>query len=133
MPVAANTRKLVPYSVRRKHNLKRSASKLEKAVYAMLKAEKIPFTKEKQIGRCHVDVFVEPRAVVEIQGCYWHKHSCHQPKAGWTHEELAVQARDTDRFAYLKAQGYQVVVIWECEIERDPEWIRSLFRSLKPV
>ena len=73
--MATKTRKLVPYSVRRKHNRKRPASKLEKAVYAMLKAEKIPFTKEKQIGRCHVDVFIEPWAVVEIQGCYWHKHS----------------------------------------------------------
>ena len=133
MPVATKTRKLVSYSVRRKHNQKRLASKLEKAVYAMLKAEKILFTKEKQIGRCHVDVFIEPCAVVEIQGCYWHKHSCHRPKAGWTHEDLAVQARDSDRFAYLKAQGYQVVVIWECEIERDPEWIRFLLRSLKPV
>jgi len=106
---------------------------LEKAVYAMLKAERIPFTKEKQIGRCHVDVFIEPCAVVEIQGCYWHKHSCHPPKAGWTAEDLGVQARDTDRFAYLKAQGYKVVVIWECEIERDQEWIRSLLRSLKQV
>jgi G:T-mismatch repair DNA endonuclease (very short patch repair protein) len=47
--------------------------------------------------------------------------------------DLAVQARDTDRFVYLKAQGYQVVVIWECEIEKDPEWIRSLLRSLKQV
>jgi G:T-mismatch repair DNA endonuclease (very short patch repair protein) len=46
---------------------------------------------------------------------------------------MAVQARDSDRFAYLKAQGYQVVVIWECEIERDQEWIRSLLRSLKQV
>ena len=132
MPVATKTRKLIPYSVRRKHNQKRPASKLEKAVYAMLKAEKIPFTKEKQIGRCHVDIFIEPRAVVEIQGCYWHKHTCHWPKAGWTSEDLAVQTRDTDRFAYLKAQGYKVVVIWECEIERDPEWGWSLLRSLKP-
>ena len=38
---------------------------------------------------------------MEIQGCYWHKHSCHRPKAGWTAEDLAVQARDSDRFAYL--------------------------------
>ena len=79
--MATKTLKLVPYSVRRKHNRKRAASKLEKAVYALLKAEKILFTKEKQIGRCHVDVFIEPRAVVEIQGCYWHKHTCHRPKA----------------------------------------------------
>jgi G:T-mismatch repair DNA endonuclease (very short patch repair protein) len=55
-----------------------------------------------------------------------------QAKAGWTVEDLAVQSRDSDRFAYLKAQGYKVVVIWECEIERDPEWVRSLLRSLKP-
>jgi hypothetical protein len=54
------------------------------------------------------------------------------PRQAGQHEDLAVQARDSDRFAYLKAQGYKVVVIWECEIERDPEWVWSLLRSLKP-
>ena len=27
------------------------------------------------------------------------------------------------RFAYLKSQGYKVVVIWECELAKDPEWV----------
>ena len=106
-------KKLVPYSVRRGHNAKLPVSGLEKAVYALLKAEGIPFTKEKLIGRCHADVLIEPRTIVELAGCWWHRHACLEPKRGWLLEDEAVQARDLARFAFFKAQGYKVVVVWD--------------------
>jgi G:T-mismatch repair DNA endonuclease (very short patch repair protein) len=116
---------------RRKHGARRPASGFEKAVYAILKAEKIPFQKEKAVGRCHVDVYIEPNIIVELQGCFWHKHMCQRPKAGWTDADREVQRKDDARFAYFKSQGYEVVSIWECELERDPEWIRTLLKKLK--
>jgi G:T-mismatch repair DNA endonuclease (very short patch repair protein) len=78
-----------------------------------------------------VDVFIEPGTVVELQGCFWLKCKCIMPKAGWSAAELAVQARDQARFAFLKSQGYKVVVIWECELANDPERVRKLLRGLK--
>lgn len=66
------TGKLVPYSARRRHNASRPASSLEQAVYQMLKDERIPFIAEKKISKCHVDVFIEPNIVVELNGCHWH-------------------------------------------------------------
>lgn len=53
------------------------------------------------------------------------------PKRGWLLEEEAAQDRDAARFAYLTAQGYTVVVIWECELEKDPEWVRTLLRRCR--
>lgn len=60
----------MPYSVRRRHNAPRPASGFEKAGYALLKKEKIPFELEKVIGHFHVDTFIKPGTIVELQGCY---------------------------------------------------------------
>jgi DNA mismatch endonuclease (patch repair protein) len=124
--------KLVPFTARRKHNAKRPASGLDKTVYALLKVLKIPFVKEKKIGRCHVDVFVEPQTIVELAGCYWHKHICLQPAHGWSPEDEAVLARDVARFAFFKSMGYKVVVIWECELRGGPDKVRARLKKLKP-
>ena len=95
-----------------------------------LKELGVSFIKEKAIGHCHVDVFIEPRTIVDIQGCYWHKHLCQRPKGGWSAADRAVQKRDEDRFAYFISQGYKVVTVYECELEKDPEWVRSLLKGL---
>lgn len=123
--------KLIPFSARRKHNARRKASGLEKSIYSMLREDGIPFSREKLIGRCHVDVFIAPRTIVEAQGCFWHKHDCQEPKGGWPPMDLLIQAQDKARFAFFKAEGYKLVVIWECELEEDPERIRALLRRLQ--
>src|ERR1035437_7518583 len=98
--------KLVPSSARRRHSRRRVATAPEKQIHAMLKEEGIAFTREKQISHCHVDVFIEPHTVIEVQGCFWHKHDCQEPEAGWSAVDAAVQTRDEARFAFLRAQGY---------------------------
>lgn len=68
------------------------------------------------------------RAVVFINGCFWHRHwDCSNfrlPKtrtAFWDAKLLANRQRDlvvTDR---LHRTGWRVVVVWECAIRLDPE------------
>lgn len=97
----------------------------------MLKALKIPFTREKEISRCHVDIFVEPNVVIEVLGCYWHKHGCLEPTGGWSKADLGVQEKDAARFAFLRGRDYQVITIWECEIEEHPERVLARLGKLR--
>lgn len=67
-------------------------------------------------------VFPGRRTVVFIHGCFWHCHDgCSNfriPKTRtewWTEKLARNKARDVDVRAKLKAAGWRVIVIWECE------------------
>ena len=64
------------------------------------------------------------RAVVFVHGCFWHGHDCKRgnraPKANaeyWRKKLAANVARDQARQADLKARGWRVLVVWECELK----------------
>lgn len=67
-------------------------------------------------------VFPGRRTVVFVHGCFWHCHEgCSnfripKTRTEWWAAKLARnKARDADVRAQLKAMGWDVVVIWECE------------------
>lgn len=85
-------------------------------------------------------VFPVRRAVIFIHGCFWHYHSslncrdAHLPKSNtdYWHLKLARnQARDAEIEVTLKAQGWRVLVIWECQIEDLHALERRLFAFLE--
>lgn len=64
---------------------------------------------------------------VFVHGCFWHRHGCKKagrelPKSHrkyWgTKFKLNVE-RDDRKVKSLEALGWQVLTVWECEIERD--------------
>jgi DNA mismatch endonuclease (patch repair protein) len=74
------------------------------------------------------------RFAVFVHGCYWHRHrACTRtttPKtnrAFWEQKFAQNQARDASAVANLKAQGFRVVVIWECEAT-EPEIVATRLR-----
>jgi len=118
------TRGRVSPNVIRKANRQRKPTGLEKQIHAMLKAEKIPFVKEKTIGRCHADIFIEPMTVIELNGCYWHGCPKCQKKPPSDMQKKAM-ASDSRRLAFFKRLGFQVHVIWECEVEGNHEAVQA--------
>jgi DNA mismatch endonuclease (patch repair protein) len=62
------------------------------------------------------------KTVIFVHGCFWHSHGCKDsgtPKTntGFWATKLADNARrDIKNQALLKQQGWNVQVIWECEI-----------------
>jgi G:T-mismatch repair DNA endonuclease (very short patch repair protein) len=116
-------RNKLPAKAIRKAQKHRKRSSIELKVYDWLKEEKIPFVKEKSIGRCHADVFLEPNIVIELQGCYYHKCPTHHPAK--TKEDQLVLSRDRARFAFFRSRGHQIYQIWECEINKCPESTRA--------
>lgn len=62
------------------------------------------------------------RKAVFVHGCYWHRHAgcryCYAPKSNvdfWEAKFAANQARDQKALEDLRSQGWDTLVIWECE------------------
>lgn len=68
-------------------------------------------------------VFAKYRAVVFINGCFWHRHDCHLFKWPATRREFWEAklnrniAVDLEAFRQLKLLDWRVMVIWECAIK----------------
>lgn len=80
-------------------------------------------------------VLARIKTVVFVHGCFWHAHSCQtsKPKTRakfWAKKFEANQARDRRVHYFLKAAGWHVHVIWECELKREAP-LRRLVRTLQ--
>jgi DNA mismatch endonuclease (patch repair protein) len=80
-------------------------------------------------------VFPGPRKVVFVHGCFWHRHPgcrlAYEPKSNlafWKSKFAANVARDEKALADLKQQGWDVLIVWECEV-KDSEFVASLLSA----
>jgi DNA mismatch endonuclease (patch repair protein) len=75
------------------------------------------------------------RKVVEILGCYWHRHPrCRQAsgpssnRAFWRDKFQRNVERDKANRKALRRMGWRTVVVWECEL-RKPERLERRLRK----
>ena len=68
-------------------------------------------------------VFPKYKAVIQINGCFWHRHDCHlfkwpstRPKF-WKNKISSNRERDAKNKVELKKQGWRVLTIWECALK----------------
>lgn len=67
-------------------------------------------------------VFPKYHAAVFIHGCFWHAHGCALSKPPATRQDFwqtklsANEARDRRAVSALLADGWRVLVIWECAL-----------------
>lgn len=78
-------------------------------------------------------VFPGLRKVVFVHGCFWHGHSCPRgariPKSNrdyWIEKVRRNKLRDKGAKAKLKADGWDVLVLWECRIKETVKLERVL-------
>lgn len=74
--------------------------------------------------------------VIFVHGCFWHRHKgckyAYTPKSRkdfWQEKFEKNKARDQKVEAELKAKGWNIFVIWECEIKANPEEVLTSFDS----
>lgn len=67
-------------------------------------------------------VFAGRRKIIFVHGCFWHRHDCQAgrrlPKSRidfWTNKLERNRERDAQHLLQLAAEGWKVLVIWECE------------------
>ena len=68
-------------------------------------------------------VFPARRKVIFVHGCFWHQHHCprgaRSPKSNrdyWLPKLHRNQQRDAMHQAHIRDLGWDVLVIWECEL-----------------
>jgi DNA mismatch endonuclease (patch repair protein) len=67
-------------------------------------------------------VFPRLRAVMFINGCFWHGHGCSRSKLPatkrefWTAKIAANQVRDQRNIDELIKAGWKTLVVWECSL-----------------
>jgi DNA mismatch endonuclease, patch repair protein len=69
-------------------------------------------------------VFPERKKVIFVHGCFWHRHEgclrCRMPKSRqefWAPKLEKNRLRDIQNQAKLEVLGWDVLVVWECELE----------------
>ena len=72
--------------------------------------------------------FIGQRVAVFVHDCFWHQHGCrhapHGPRTNasyWRLKFTLNRARDARKVALLEKSGWNVLVIWECEIKQNAE------------
>lgn len=80
-------------------------------------------------------VLPKHKAAIFVHGCFWHCHNCRfgrvQPATRaefWTAKRQSNVDRDHRNKAALRALGWRVMVIWECQI-RQPKKVEARVRS----
>lgn len=78
----------------------------------------------KKIPGCPDIVLKKYKAVVFVNGCFWHKHDCGRfawPESNveyWRDKIRKNVVRDKESRRRLDCMGWRVFVIWECQLKK---------------
>lgn len=82
-------------------------------------------------------IFPRLRKVIFVHGCFWHRHSgCRHarlPKSRrnyWLPKLKRNSTRDTEVVAALRALGWTVLVVWECQVATEKDTSKLLLPFL---
>ena len=77
----------------------------------------------RKLPGCPDIVLAKHRTAIFVNGCFWHKHDC--PKFVWpsSNSEYWIPKikknveRDRKNIETLRANGWNVITVWECELK----------------
>ena len=82
-------------------------------------------------------VFPFRRKIIQVNGCFWHRHSCRKglslPRTRekfWRKKLDRNKVRDATNQRHLRRLGWQVLVIWECQLSHADSITRKIVRFL---
>lgn len=78
-------------------------------------------------------VFVARKKIIFVHGCYWHGHGCKVGGTGaksnkgyWGPKIAGNRKRDDLAITELRASGWKVLIIWECETRLEAKLVGRL-------
>jgi len=80
-------------------------------------------------------VFLRPKKVVFVHGCFWHKHDCKYfkwPQANsefWKNKINGNVRRDQSNYKTLINKGWNYFIVWECELKSNSSEILQELES----
>lgn len=79
--------------------------------------------------------FPKSKAVVFLDGCFWHGHDCRNTKPAdnadyWQKKIQRNKERDATVSDALMEKGWQVLRVWECELKKMPDEVLKRIAKL---
>ena len=106
-------------------HIRSTNSKPEEIVRKYLFSRGLRYRKNvKDLPGCPDIVLRKYKTVVFVNGCFWHKHDCGRfrwPESNavyWRKKITRNVERDAENVAQLRKQGWNVIVIWECQLKK---------------
>ena len=78
----------------------------------------------RKLPGCPDIVLPKYNTVIFVNGCFWHKHDCPRfvwPSSNqdyWIPKITRNVERDITNHDLLRLQGWNVIVVWECELKK---------------
>jgi DNA mismatch endonuclease (patch repair protein) len=82
-------------------------------------------------------VLTKYHKIIFVHGCFWHMHKCRYGKVKpatntkfWQSKREGNVARDKRNLRKLRNNGWQVLIIWECQTRKSEKLIEKLQKFL---
>lgn len=106
-------------------HIRSTDSKPEEIVRKYLFSQGFRYRKNvRKLPGCPDIVLAKYRTVIFVNGCFWHKHNCPRfvwPSSNQDYWKPKIQRnveRDCKNQRALQNLGWNVLVVWECELKR---------------
>lgn len=79
------------------------------------------------------------KIVIFVHGCFWHGHSCKYAAlpttnyAFWYNKIEKNKERDTIKNSLLEEMGWNVIIVWQCELKNTASREQRLKNLLKQI
>lgn len=79
------------------------------------------------------------KAIIFVNGCFWHGHSCQKDRVPgtnsdfWRNKISTNRSRDAVNIRRLRRLGWRVINIWECKIRKKTFLNESVARICKVI
>jgi DNA mismatch endonuclease Vsr len=97
----------------------------ELIIQSLIRDMGVAYERESRILNTKPDIIIpEMKKVFFINGCFWHGHTCRRgklPEANrifWEEKINKTKERDRKNYKELKSNGWDYLIIWECEIKK---------------
>jgi DNA mismatch endonuclease Vsr len=97
----------------------------ELIIQSLIRDMGVIYERESRILNTKPDIVIpEMKKVFFINGCFWHGHTCRRgklPEANrifWEEKVNKTKERDGRNYEELKSNGWDYLIIWECEIKK---------------
>jgi len=97
----------------------------ELIIQSLVRDMGIDYEREDYVFNTKPDIVIHDlKKVFFINGCFWHGHTCRKGKLPETNKEYwenkitKTRKRDRNNYKELKSNGWNYLVIWECEIKK---------------
>lgn len=106
-------------------HIRSTDSKPEEIVRKFLFSQGFRYRKNvRKLPGCPDIVLAKYRTVIFVNGCFWHKHNCPRfvwPSSNQDYWKTKIQRnveRDCRNQRELQNLGWNVLIVWECELKR---------------